>query len=175
MSDIASFDADHIQGIDFDPAAFAPGDIPTEAETGPIKLYSRDEVHTAIVDGVTMAADEAHVSNKGDRFTWAVSAVMTYLDAPSAPWAEVKNRHYTATPDSADDESPQYTRDQVSQAVNNGVDKAAERTGRRRFPDDLDNFVVNAALTLLDTPDADFYTVVAECYSDSPRVVRSWL
>ncbi|GGW94780.1 hypothetical protein [Streptomyces noursei] len=171
MSDFASFDAARTQVIDF-----APGDIVTESGTGPIKLYSRDEVHTAIVDGVTMAADEAHLSHKGDRFTWAISAVMTYLDAPSAPWAEVKNRHYTPTQDTAaDDESPQYTREQVSQAVNNGVDKAAERIGRRRFPDDLDNLVVNAALTLLDAPEADFHAVVVECYSDSPRVVRSWL
>lgn len=34
---------------------------------------------------------------------------------------------------------------------------------------------MNAALTLLDDPDADFYKVATECYSESPRVVRSCL
>ncbi|WP_328333455.1 hypothetical protein [Streptomyces sp. NBC_00455] len=172
---LESRDNARIQVLDFEPAAVHPGDVVASTESGPVKLYSRDAVHTAIVDGVTLAADEAHHSNQADRFTWAITAVMTYLDAPSAPWAEVKNRHYQPTPDAAeDDETAQYIREQVSQAVNNGVDAAARHTGRR-FPDDLDNLVVNAALTLLDDPDADFYTVAVECYSESPRVVRSWL
>ncbi|MBT2396288.1 hypothetical protein [Streptomyces sp. ISL-100] len=169
------FDDAPIQVVDFVPTTVRPGDVVASTETGPVKLYSRDEVHTAIVDSVTLAADEAHRSNQADRFAWAITAVMTYLDAPSAPWAEVKNRHYQPTPDAADDdEAPQFIREQVSQAVNNGVDASAQHTGRN-IPDDLDNLVVNAALTLLDDPEADFYTVAIECYSESPRVVRSWL
>ncbi|AKN68708.1 hypothetical protein QR97_01810 [Streptomyces sp. PBH53] len=148
----------------------APG-----TDTG-VTLYSRAQVRTAIDDGESMAAEQARISPYADRFAWAVSAVMTLLDKPGAPWAEVKNRHYTATPDAtpADDDEPQYTRDQVSQAVNNGVDLAAEHE-RRTYPDDVDNLVVNAALTLLDDPEADFDQVAVECYSESPRVVRSWL
>ncbi|MGC5042430.1 hypothetical protein ACLQ16_03835 [Streptomyces albidoflavus] len=144
--------------------------------TSPVKLYSRAQVRTAVNDGVTMAVDEAHVSSYADRFAWAVTAVMTLLDAPSARWADVKNRHYQPSSDvvAADDEAPQYTREQVSQAVNNGVDLAVEKE-RRGYADDLDNLVVNAALTLLDDPDADFYKVATECYSESPRVIRSWL
>ncbi|RLU79914.1 hypothetical protein CTZ27_35770 [Streptomyces griseocarneus] len=155
------------------PTADAPACVADSALT---KLYSRAQVSTAINDGATLAADEAHVSSYADRFAWAVTAVMTLLDAPSAPWGEVKNRHYRQAPADApaDDEAPQYTRDQVSRAVNSGIDRAAEHTGRP-YADDLDNLVVNAALTLLDDPDADFYKVVAECYSESPRVVRSWL
>lgn len=34
---------------------------------------------------------------------------------------------------------------------------------------------INAALSLLDDPDADFDQVVAECYGERPSVVRSWL
>lgn len=174
MTILESFDAARIQVSDFNPTNIVPGDVVAPTKTDQVTLYSRDQVHTAIVDGVVLSADEAHRSNESARFAWAITAAMTYLDAPSASWAEVKNRHYQPTPDAADDEEPQYIRDQVSQAVNNGVDKAAEHNGRT-YPDDLDNLVVNAVLTLLDAPDADFYQVATECYSESPRVVRSWL
>ncbi|GHF33011.1 hypothetical protein GCM10010218_12610 [Streptomyces mashuensis] len=148
---------------------------PQAADSAPANLYSRAQVRTAINHGATMAADEAHVSSYADRFAWAVTAVMTLLDTPSARWDEVENQHHREAPaDAPDDDAPQYTREQVSQAVNSGIDLAAEHTGRA-YADDLDNLVVNAALTLLDDPDADFYTVATECYSESPRVVRSWL
>ncbi|MEU5431122.1 hypothetical protein AB0H73_36715 [Streptomyces olivoreticuli] len=151
------------------------GNRPQGTDSAPANLYSRAQVRTAINDGATMAADEAHVSSYADRFSWAVSAVMTLLNAPSAHWVEVENQHHRETPvDAPDDDAPQYTREQVSQAVNSGIDLAAENTGRA-YADDLDNLVVNAALTLLDDPDADFYKVTTECYSESPRVVRSWL
>ncbi|MGW4172434.1 hypothetical protein ACWEGX_36630 [Streptomyces chartreusis] len=139
-------------------------------------LYSRAQIRDAIDNGLTMAADEAHLSSSADRFTWARTAAMTLLEMPGAPWSEVKNAHYRATPATppADDDTPLFTRDQISQAVNNGVDLAAEHNGRP-YPDDLDNFVVNAALTLLDNPEADFDQVVAECYGERPSAVRSWL
>ena len=139
-------------------------------------LYSRAQVRNAITKGLTMAAAEARVPSSADRFTWARAAAMTLLEKPGAPWAEVKNEHYKGTPATppSDDDTPLFTRDQVSQAVTNGVDLAAEHNGRS-YPDDLDNFMVNASLTLLDDPDADFYQVVAECYGERPSVVRSWL
>ncbi len=138
--------------------------------------YSRAQIRKAITSALTMAANEAHhLPSSADRFTWARAAAMTLLEKPGAPWAEVKNDHYKAPPATppADDDTPLFTRDQVSQAVNNGVDLAAEHNGRS-YPDDLDNFMVNAALTLLDDPDADFCQVVAECYGERPSVVRSW-
>ncbi|MFE2157045.1 hypothetical protein ACFW9M_04440 [Streptomyces lydicus] len=176
MSILESFDDGRIELADFDPSAQRPGDLVTVAETGPVKLYSRAQVREAITDGVVLAADEAHVSKATDRFAWAVTAVMTLLDRPSAPWAEVKNRHHAPTGDivAADDDEPQYTRDQVSQAVNNGIDLAAAKE-RCTVAEDLDNLIVNAALTLIDDPAADFYTVATKCYSESPRVIRSWL
>lgn len=165
-----------IHVADIDTSTLRPGNVPAATKTGPVELYSRAQVNAAINEGVTMAADEAHISSYADRFAWTVTAVMVLLDRPSAPWGEVRNRHHAPTSDAvaADDDEPQYTRDQVSQAVNNGVDLAATRM-RRTYADDLDNFIVNATMTLLDDPEADFYKVVAECYSDSARVVRSWL
>ncbi|MFE0058752.1 hypothetical protein [Streptomyces sp. NPDC059003] len=173
---IESFDDSRIQIIDFDPRTLTPGDRAAVTESGLVKLYSRSQVRTAVADGITLAADEAHISSYADRFAWAATAAMTLLDQPSAPWAEVKNRYYSATGDveAVDDEEPQYTREQVSQAVDNGIDLAAAKE-RATVADDLDNLIVNAVLTLLDDPDADFYTVVDENYGESPRVIRSWL
>ncbi|MDI3409283.1 hypothetical protein [Streptomyces cavernicola] len=170
-----SIDDGRIQVIGFDPSTLSPGDVTVTTESGPVRLYSRAQVRTAVADGLKLAADEAHVSSYADRFAWE-SAVMTLLDQPSALWAEVKSRHHSATDDieAADDEAPQYTREQISQAVNNGVDLPAAQE-RRTVADDLDNLIVNAALTLLDDPDADFYKVVTKNYGESPRVVRSWL
>ncbi|MEU9168571.1 hypothetical protein AB0D34_12370 [Streptomyces sp. NPDC048420] len=139
-------------------------------------LYSRAQIRDALTNGLTMAADEARLSSSAARFTWARTAAMTLLEKPGAAWAEVKSEHDKTAPNEppTDDNTPRFTRDQVSQAVNNGVDLAAEHNGRA-YPDDLDNFVINAALSLLDDPDADFDQVVAECYGERPSVVRSWL
>ncbi|WP_405542729.1 hypothetical protein OG478_13630 [Streptomyces phaeochromogenes] len=139
-------------------------------------LYSRAQICEAVTKGLTLAADEARLSSSAARFTWARTAAVTLLERPGAAWAEVKSEHNKAAPSEppTDDNTPRFTRDQVSQAVNNGVDLAAEHNGRAN-PDDLDNFVINAALSLLDDPDADFDQVVAECYGERPSVVRSWL
>ncbi|NGO67007.1 hypothetical protein [Streptomyces boncukensis] len=164
--------------LDIAPGALRPaGPITSAAEGGPARLYSRAEVRTAIEDGATLTADEAHISCYADRFAWPVAAAMVLLDRPNAAWGDVRNLRFgsatgSATPE--DDEEPKFTRDQVSQAVNNGVDWAAGRM-LRRVADDVDNFIVNAAMTLLDDPDADFYKVVRECYCESPRTVRAWL
>ncbi|MFD7334874.1 hypothetical protein ACFV98_02575 [Streptomyces violascens] len=141
-----------------------------------VGLYSRAAIRAAVENGLTLTADEAYMSRYAVRFAWAETAIMTLLDTPNAPWAEVKNLHYRATDDGVpgDDDVPQFTRDQVSMAVNNGIDLAAVRE-RRSVADDVDNFIVNAAMTLLDDPAADFYKVVVENYCDSPSVIRSWL
>ncbi|MGI5337734.1 hypothetical protein ACQEVS_10195 [Streptomyces sp. CA-181903] len=152
-----------------DCTADAPAPV---ADPASAELYSRAQVLAAIDDGTTLAADEARTPLPADRFALAVTAVMTLLDEPSASWARVKDRHLQPPSETAGDQAPQYTHKRVSKAVNDGVDLAAEHMGPAP---DLDNLVVNAALTLLDDPDATFYTVVAECYADSPRVVRSWL
>ncbi|MCX4677664.1 hypothetical protein OG413_20545 [Streptomyces sp. NBC_01433] len=140
------------------------------------KLYSRADIRTAVSDGLDLAADEANMSEYDDRFAWAATSVMTLLDEPSAQWADVKNHHYrTAPAEAPTDDAPLFTRKQVAQAIAKGVDLAAQHQGGRHAPDDLDNLVVNAALTLLDDPDADFHTIAIESYDESPRRVRSWL
>ena len=139
-------------------------------------LHTRAQIRAALTKGLTMAAAEARLSSSAARFTWARTAAMTLLEKPGAAWAEVKSEHDKATPDKppTDDDTPRFTRDEVSQAVNNGVDLAAKHNGRA-IPDDLDNFVVNAALTLLDNPEAEFGQVVAECYSEPPSIAPSRL
>ncbi|WP_445517347.1 hypothetical protein [Streptomyces sp. NEAU-174] len=174
MSIIGIPDDDRIHIVDIDLSTLRPGDILALTEISPVKLYSRDAVRTAMTDGVTMAADEANISSSDDRFVWAHAAAMTLLDKPSANWATVRNAHYAPGPAPTDDDDPQYTRDQVSQAVNNGIDLAAKHE-RRTVADDLDNLIVNAALTLLDDPDADFHKVATENYDECPSVIRSWL
>ncbi|MGW6569827.1 hypothetical protein [Streptomyces sp. NPDC054975] len=69
--------------------------------------------------------------------------------------------------------STTYTRDHVSTAVNAAVDLAADKADRDTT--DTDNFIVNAALTLLENPDATFVDIVHECYDEDPDDVRSWL
>ncbi|MFZ3557141.1 hypothetical protein [Streptomyces sp. BH055] len=151
-------------------------DATAAPKAGSVRLYSRAQVRTALDEGVNVTADEAGIDPYDDRFTWAAAAAITLLDEPGAPWAVVKNWHYTGATERPrdDDEVPLFTRDQVSQAVNNGVDLASERQ-RHEVADDLDNFLVNAALTLLDEPDADFAQIVEDSYGEDPSTVRSWL
>ncbi|MFI1012601.1 hypothetical protein [Streptomyces sp. NPDC020965] len=137
-----------------------PADTTTTATALDEPLHSLNDAHTAIRDGATMAAYEANLSEEDARFLQAVDGVMARLGALSAP--------------GADDTTPQFTREQVSRAVNRGVDAAARTSGCSRHQD-LDNLVVNAALTLLDDPEADFASVVFDCYIESPETVRSWL
>lgn len=155
-----------------DADASRPGDGEIVTDNGPAKLYSHADVQKAITNGAKMAADAARLPRGADRFTWGVAAVMAMLDAPGATWADVVRM--AAAAGLAADNKPQFTADQVSQAVNAGVDRIADLLGRT-CPDNLDNLVVNAALTLLDDPDADLDAVATVCYEESPDVVRSWL
>lgn len=75
-----------------------------------------------------------------------------------------------------------YSRDEVNQAVNAGIDLI---TGDREIylsgrDHDLLNLAVNAALSLLDNPDWTLDDVIRHNYEsedpeDGPATVRSWL
>ncbi|MEV8022470.1 hypothetical protein AB0O76_40495 [Streptomyces sp. NPDC086554] len=67
-----------------------------------------------------------------------------------------------------------WTREDISNAVNNGADLVAdELTGSERDTD-LMNMVVNAVMTLLDNPHYTLDEVITECYDEDPEEVRSW-
>lgn len=67
-----------------------------------------------------------------------------------------------------------YTRDQVAAAVNAGADCIRDALDVGDRDTDLINLVVNAALTFLDQPEADFDAVVGANYEASAREVRGW-
>lgn len=67
-----------------------------------------------------------------------------------------------------------YTRDRVSDAVNAGADIIRDALNLNDRDGDLLNLVVNAALTRLDQPDADFDDVVDANYTETPDQVRGW-
>lgn len=68
-----------------------------------------------------------------------------------------------------------YTRADVSRAVNAGADLVLEDFDASEQDRDLVNIIVNAALTLLDKPDATLAEVIEENYGDEdPDEVRSW-
>ncbi|MGW1615682.1 hypothetical protein ACWCQZ_40790 [Streptomyces sp. NPDC002285] len=150
--------------------------------------YTHPDVVTAVRAGMEMTAAESGRPVNSERFTWATAATLTYLNSARAPWADVDARHLEITVSQAaagrgeevEDtsdlyEGMRYSREQVSAAVNAGVDAAAS-TIRERFADDIDNMAVNAVLTLLDDPGASFDVVVDKCYdSDGADDVRGWL
>ncbi|MFE9679342.1 hypothetical protein ACFYO5_35390 [Streptomyces sp. NPDC006259] len=149
--------------------------------------FTHPDVVAALEAGMEMAADESGRPATAERFSWATAAALTYLDSAGAPWADVYARHIeiTATQAAADrgedveDTSElyagmHYSPEQVSAAVNAGVDAAA-RTIRDQHADDIDNLAVNAVLTLLDDPEASFDAVVARCYGIQADAVSGWL
>ncbi len=60
-----------------------------------------------------------------------------------------------------------YTKEQVSTAVNSGVDLVIDG--------DTANLVVNAIMTLLDSPQATIEEIIEECYQEDPETVLSWV
>ncbi|ATM24548.1 hypothetical protein SMD44_p10049 (plasmid) [Streptomyces alboflavus] len=149
--------------------------------------FAYTDVLAAVRAGIRMTAEEAGRSLTNQRFTWITAAALTYLDNPEAPWADVVARRETiaaakaaenrqeknSSPDPRHDIRCTY--DQVSRAVNKAVDTTAE-TVRNLAPDDIDNFVVNAVLTLLEQPDASFDDIVIESYGgEEPDHVSAWL
>ncbi|MEV0449750.1 hypothetical protein [Streptomyces sp. NPDC050600] len=113
----------------------------------------------------------------GARFHRAVNAATTLLINPAATWTDIQQRYRESADQTvaAENNDPRtYTRAEAARAVNAGIDLAAEHSGRNQ-PDDLDNFLGNAVITLLDEPNATFDDIVFACYDDEPDEVRSWL
>jgi hypothetical protein len=67
-----------------------------------------------------------------------------------------------------------YTRNRVSESVNAGADIIRDALSLGDRDGALINLVVNAALTCLDEPDADFDDVVNANHAESPDQVRDW-
>lgn len=67
-----------------------------------------------------------------------------------------------------------WTREDISNAVNNGVDLVADELAGGERDMDLMNMVVNAVMTLLENPNYTLDEVIEECYGEDPEEVRSW-
>ncbi|MFE2184144.1 hypothetical protein [Streptomyces sp. NPDC059455] len=144
--------------------------------------FTLSQIVAALNEGIEMAADESGCNITDERFTWPYAATLVHLDNPDAPWTHVAVRHDAHRQISREggeepvsEDGRTFTRDQVSAAVNWAVDEATDFRRLGACADDIDNFVVNAVLTLLDDPDASFDDVVTECYGEGPDRVSSWL
>ncbi|MGK5627023.1 hypothetical protein [Streptomyces sp. URMC 123] len=67
-----------------------------------------------------------------------------------------------------------WTREDISKAVNSGVDLVADELAKSERDTDLMNMVVNAVMTLLDNPHYTLDEVIQECYDEDPEEVRAW-
>ncbi|MEU6462210.1 hypothetical protein [Streptomyces sp. NPDC046976] len=119
--------------------------------------FMQAQVDTAIHDGFEMAASEAGVDVDNRDFVETQAAFWAYLQLAQGHGAEAV-----------------YTREQVSAALNLAVDDMAEQL-HGGTADDIDNFAVNAALTLLETPGASFEDITVECYGEDAAEVSRWL
>jgi hypothetical protein len=70
--------------------------------------------------------------------------------------------------------SETYSRDEISHAVNAGADLVLTEFDLGDRDMDVLNLVVNAALTVLDKPDATMNDVAECCYSESLDEIRAW-
>ncbi|MFI8201001.1 hypothetical protein ACIF6K_31515 [Streptomyces sp. NPDC085942] len=109
--------------------------------------FTRDQVEEAVCAGFEMAAEESGVSVDNSDFERTRVRFWELLDLIGTT----------------------YTRDQIQTALNAAPDAGA------RCADDIDNFAVNATLTLLDNPDAAFGDVAEECYGEDADEVAGWL
>ncbi|MGW3335585.1 hypothetical protein ACWDF9_34170 [Streptomyces rubiginosohelvolus] len=119
--------------------------------------FTRDQVEQALTAGFEMAAEESRVSvdNSDFRRTRALfRSILDQLDAAS---------------DLNIPGEPTYTRDQIQAALNTATDAGPKAA------DDIDNFAVNATLTLLDNPDAVLGDIAEECYGEDADEVTGWL
>ncbi|MFF3787133.1 hypothetical protein [Streptomyces sp. NPDC001933] len=122
-----------------------------------------DQIENSIEEGFKMAADQSGVDVDNRDFTTTQDAFWTYLQLAAA-----------MTQDAASDTEATYTRAQVSIALNRAVDDMADHL-HGGCADDIDNFAVNAAMTLLDSPNASFEDIVTECYGEEADEVARWL
>ncbi|OEJ23047.1 hypothetical protein AR457_38285 [Streptomyces agglomeratus] len=129
--------------------------------TSDTSTFTREEIEQAIDDGYEMAAAQAGVDVDNDDFVATRAAFWAYLAVTAV----------TTQPGAPAEQEATYTRDQVSTALNRATDDAAGSG----CADDIDNFAVNAAMTLLDNPDADFETITTECYGEDADEVADWL
>jgi 3-hydroxy-3-methylglutaryl CoA synthase len=67
-----------------------------------------------------------------------------------------------------------YTREQIFEAVNAGAGLVIDEFALGERDEDIVNLVVNAAMTVLDKPDADMAYVVEECYSEPLEEIKDW-
>ena len=67
-----------------------------------------------------------------------------------------------------------YTRDEVSEAVNNAVNLVAGNIEVSDSDQDMLNLIVNAAMTLLDFPGASMHEVITANYAEDPENVLGW-
>ncbi|MGW2109932.1 hypothetical protein [Streptomyces sp. NPDC001948] len=122
-----------------------------------------DQIEKAIEEGFEMAADQSGVYVDNRDFASTQDAFWTYLQLTAA-----------MTHDPASDTGATYTRAQGSIALNRAVDDMADQL-HGGCADDIDNFAVNAAMTLLDSPNSSFEDIVTECYGEEADEVARWL
>ncbi|MFD9563365.1 hypothetical protein [Streptomyces sp. NPDC059994] len=67
-----------------------------------------------------------------------------------------------------------WTREDISSAVNAGVDLVAEELAGSERDQDLMNMVVNAVMHILENPNTSLDEVIRENYEEDPEEVRSW-
>ncbi|MGP4112949.1 hypothetical protein ACTWP5_18815 [Streptomyces sp. 4N509B] len=70
--------------------------------------------------------------------------------------------------------SETYSREEISQAVNTGADLVLMEFDLGDRDTDLLALVINAALTVLDVPEATMNDVVESCYGESLDDIRGW-
>jgi hypothetical protein len=151
--------------------------------------FTLPEIITALNEGFGMAAAETSLKIKEPRFALPMAAALAHLDGPEVAAAPadfaftyaIVQAHAEARAeaedeiDNSDADGRTWTGDQVAEAVNWAVDWAAGARSPGACADDLDNFTVNAVLTLLHDPEATFETVVSKCYGEDPDEVSGWL
>lgn len=116
--------------------------------------YTPGQIAEAIEEGFERAAARAGIFTDNADFNATLTTFWAYL-------AAIKASTLTGA----------YTRDQVSDALNRATDDAAAPG----CADDIDSFAVNAALTLLEAPNATFADVATECYGEDADDVAQWL
>lgn len=101
--------------------------------------------------------------------------MLARLANPSDPGVLAAHSHAAGSPDDAGT-SParEYTREQVSTAVNAAADLVRDSLDLSDRDGDLVNLIVNAALTLLDEPGLSLDDAIRLCYETDPAEVRDW-
>ncbi|MCX5216216.1 hypothetical protein OG689_44580 [Kitasatospora sp. NBC_00240] len=129
--------------------------------------YTQTEINTALSAGIEMTAEAAGQEITDAPFPQVRAAALAILANEARPSNEA------ASIATAPDDGRAFTPEQVNQAVNRAVDDTAERVGRG-CANDRDNLLVNAVLTLLEDPEAEFSDVADTCYGEDPDTIAGW-